>query len=66
MGGVGPGMKRGGGSHLSLAQALVLDGKLPEARKEYARLLTLWSPANPDLPPLKQARVEMTRLLAHP
>jgi len=52
-------------AHLNLARALVLEGKPTDARAEYAQFLTMWSAADADLPPLKQARVEMARLLAH-
>jgi tetratricopeptide (TPR) repeat protein len=53
-------------AHLNLARALAFESKLPEARAEYAQFLTMWSGADPDLPPLKQARTEMARLSAHP
>ena len=53
-------------AHLNLARALVLEGKLTDARAEYDQFLTAWSAADPDLPPLKQARAEMARLFAHP
>jgi hypothetical protein len=36
------------GSHLNPARSLVIDGKQPEVQAEYARLLTIWSAADPD------------------
>jgi len=48
-------------SHLNLARALVLQNKPAEARAEYTQLLAIWGAADLDLPPLKQAKVEMER-----
>jgi hypothetical protein len=49
-------------SHLGLAQAAVLNDDPATARESYQRFLTLWKNADPDLAPLKQARVEYARL----
>lgn len=49
-------------AHLNLARALATEHKDAEARAEYAGFLALWKTADPDLPPLKQARDEMALL----
>jgi tetratricopeptide (TPR) repeat protein len=49
-------------AHLGLAQAAALNGDTAQARQWYQAFLTLWKDADPDLAPLKQARVELTRL----
>lgn len=51
-------------AHLNLARALVLESKPAEARAEYGQFLAMWSNADTDLPPLKQARAEMQKLPA--
>ena len=48
--------------HLGLARAYAMEGKKPEAREEYETLFALWKNADPDLPVLKQARVDYGRL----
>jgi tetratricopeptide (TPR) repeat protein len=48
--------------HLGLARAYAMEGKEPEARKEYETLFALWKDADPNLPVLKQARTEYARL----
>jgi DNA-binding winged helix-turn-helix (wHTH) protein/tetratricopeptide (TPR) repeat protein len=53
-------------AHLNLARILVLQRKPSEARAEYARFFDMWSHADPDLPPVRQARSEMQRLPAQP
>jgi len=49
-------------AHLNLARALTLENQLADARAEYAAFLAMWSNADADLPPLKQARAEMLKL----
>jgi tetratricopeptide (TPR) repeat protein len=51
-------------AHLNLARALKLENKIAEARAEYALFLSIWSNADPDLPPLKEARTEWQQLAA--
>jgi tetratricopeptide (TPR) repeat protein len=53
-------------AHLNLARALTLDHKPDRAKAEYAEFLREWSAADPDLPPLKQARAELDQLPTHP
>jgi tetratricopeptide (TPR) repeat protein len=49
-------------AHLNLARALKHQNKPSEAKAEYARFLEIWNVADADLPPLKQARTEMSQL----
>jgi tetratricopeptide (TPR) repeat protein len=44
--------------HLGLARAYAMEGKKPQARREYDTLFALWKNADTDLPALKQARAE--------
>jgi DNA-binding winged helix-turn-helix (wHTH) protein/tetratricopeptide (TPR) repeat protein len=45
-------------AHLQLARAEIIDGDKAAAQKEYAEFLALWKDADPDLPILRQARLE--------
>lgn len=49
-------------ARLSLARAYVLQGDLAKARAEYEDLLALWRHADTDIPVLKQAWAEYSRL----
>ncbi len=49
-------------ARLQLARAWVLAGKAAEAKASYQSFLALWKDADPDIPILKQARTEYTRL----
>jgi hypothetical protein len=49
-------------AHLNLARSLALEKHPAEARAEYVNFLAIWSTADSDLLPLKQARGEMQRL----
>jgi uncharacterized membrane-anchored protein len=49
-------------SHLGNARAAVLKGDEAEARKSYGEMLAMWKDADPDLTPLKEARLESSRL----
>jgi DNA-binding winged helix-turn-helix (wHTH) protein/Flp pilus assembly protein TadD len=49
--------------HLGLARAYMQQNKTAEARHEYETFFALWHEADSDLPVLKQARSEYTRLL---
>jgi tetratricopeptide (TPR) repeat protein len=49
-------------AHLGLARALASEGNRADARQAYQAFLTLWKDADPDLLPLKEARVEFARL----
>jgi tetratricopeptide (TPR) repeat protein len=49
-------------SHLGNARAAVLRGDEAEARKSYGEMLAMWKDADPDLTPLKEARLESSRL----
>jgi predicted Zn-dependent protease len=50
--------------HLGLARAYTQQNKTAEARHEYETFFALWHEADSDLPVLKQAHAEYTRLLA--
>jgi DNA-binding winged helix-turn-helix (wHTH) protein len=49
-------------AHLGLGRAYALSGDRTKARAEYQDFLALWKDADPDVPILKQARVEYSRL----
>jgi len=49
-------------ARLGLAQALVLQGETPKAKAAYEDFLTLWKDADPDIPILKQAKAEYSKL----
>jgi eukaryotic-like serine/threonine-protein kinase len=49
-------------AHLQLARAYALQGDLEEARSKYRDFLALWKDADPDIPILKQAKVEYSKL----
>jgi eukaryotic-like serine/threonine-protein kinase len=49
-------------AHLELARALALSGDGARAKTAYQEFLTLWKDADPDLPVLRQAKVEYSNL----
>jgi hypothetical protein len=49
-------------AHLGLARAYALEGDMSKARSGYQEFFTLWKDADPDLPILKQAKVEYAKL----
>jgi serine/threonine protein kinase/tetratricopeptide (TPR) repeat protein len=49
-------------AHLGLARAYVLQGDTAKARTAYQDFLVLWKDADPDIPILKQAKAEYTKL----
>ena len=49
-------------ARLGLARAYVLQGDTPKARAAYQNFLTLWKDADPDIPILKEAKVEYAKL----
>jgi eukaryotic-like serine/threonine-protein kinase len=49
-------------SRLQLARAEVMMGDMDGGRKQYMDFLTLWKDADPDIPILKQAKVEYGKL----
>jgi eukaryotic-like serine/threonine-protein kinase len=49
-------------AHLQLGRAYVMSGDTPKARTAYQDFLALWKDADPDVPILKQAKVEYTKL----
>ena len=49
-------------AHLQLARAAKMSGDIDQARKHYQDFLALWKDADPDIPILKQAKVEYGRL----
>jgi hypothetical protein len=49
-------------ARLELARALALAGERDRAREAYDEFLRAWAEADPDLPVLRQARVERLRL----
>jgi hypothetical protein len=49
-------------AHLGLARAARLANDEGTVRKAYEDLFALWSEADPDLKPLKEARLEYSRL----
>jgi hypothetical protein len=49
-------------ARLQLARAVALSGDTMKAKSAYNDLLTLWKNADPDIPVLKEARAEYSRL----
>jgi serine/threonine protein kinase/tetratricopeptide (TPR) repeat protein len=49
-------------AHLQLARAYKSSGDLPNSRQAYLHFLTLWNDADPDIPILKEAKVEYAKL----
>lgn len=49
-------------AHLGIARAYVLQGDTAKARSAYADFLALWKDADPDVPILKPAKAEYTKL----
>jgi tetratricopeptide (TPR) repeat protein len=49
-------------AHLGLARSYTLQGDIPKARAAYSDFLSLWKNADPDVPLLKQAKVEFAKL----
>jgi eukaryotic-like serine/threonine-protein kinase len=49
-------------AHLGLARAYVLSGDTTRARNAYQDFLALWKDADPDIPILKEAKAEYTKL----
>ncbi len=49
-------------SHVGLGRAAMLAGDVDQARRSYEAFFALWSDADPDLAPLKEARLEYARL----
>jgi len=49
-------------AHLGLARAYVVSGETARARGKYKDFLTLWKDADPDIPVLKQAKIEYAKL----
>ena len=48
--------------HLELGRAYALSGDTAKAKTAYQALLTLWKEADPDIPILKEAKVEYAKL----
>jgi eukaryotic-like serine/threonine-protein kinase len=49
-------------AHLQLGRAYALSGETTKAKAAYRDFLTLWKDADPDIPILKQAKVEYAKL----
>jgi eukaryotic-like serine/threonine-protein kinase len=49
-------------AHLQLGRAYALAGDKDKAKSAYNDFLTLWRDADPDVPVLKEAKVEYTKL----
>jgi tetratricopeptide (TPR) repeat protein len=49
-------------AHLQLGRAYVVSGDMTKAKNSYKDFLTLWKDADPDLPVLKQANAEYSKL----
>jgi len=49
-------------AHLQLARAYALSGDKTQAKSAYQEFLALWKDADPDIPILKQAKVEYAKL----
>jgi eukaryotic-like serine/threonine-protein kinase len=52
-------------AHLGLARAYVLQGDVNKAQASYRDFLALWKDADPDIPILREAKVEYTKLPAN-
>ena len=53
---------KGALAHLQLGRAQAMSGDKDAARKSYRDFLSLWKDADPDIPILKEAKAEYTRL----
>ncbi len=53
-------------AHLGLARAFAVQGDKAKAKAAYQDFLTLWKEADPDIPVLKQAKVEYAKLQQFP
>jgi hypothetical protein len=53
-------------AHLGLARAFAVQGDKAKAKAAYQDFLTLWKDADPDIPVLKQAKVEYAKLQQFP
>jgi hypothetical protein len=49
-------------AHLQLGRALLLSGDAPKARTAYQDFFTLWKDADADIPILKQAKLEFSKI----
>jgi len=49
-------------AHLQLGRAYAMLGDTAKSRAAYQDFLTLWKDADPDIPILKQAKVEYAKL----
>jgi eukaryotic-like serine/threonine-protein kinase len=49
-------------AHLGLGRAYVIQGDIPKAKAAYQDFLTLWKDADSDIPVLRQAKAEYTKL----
>jgi eukaryotic-like serine/threonine-protein kinase len=49
-------------ARLQLGRAYVMSGEIARARAAYQDFLTLWKDADPDIPILKQAKVDYGKL----
>jgi eukaryotic-like serine/threonine-protein kinase len=49
-------------ARLNIARAYALEGEMAKARSSYQEFLTLWQNADADIPVLKQAKIEFTKL----
>jgi cytochrome c-type biogenesis protein CcmH/NrfG len=49
-------------AHLQLGRAYAMQGDIAKAKAAYQDFLTLWKDADPDIPILKQAKIEYARL----
>jgi tetratricopeptide (TPR) repeat protein len=49
-------------AHLQIGRAYAMAGDTPKAKAAYQDFFTLWKDADPDIPVLKQAKAEYTRL----
>jgi DNA-binding winged helix-turn-helix (wHTH) protein/tetratricopeptide (TPR) repeat protein len=49
-------------AHLQIARAFTMRGDMSKARSEYQDLLALWKDADPDVPVLQQAKMELAKL----
>jgi serine/threonine protein kinase len=49
-------------AHLGLARAYALEGDTPKARAAYLHFLTLWKDADTDVPILKEAKAEYSKM----
>ena len=52
----------GGLAHLQIGRAYAMSGDIAKAKAAYQVFLTLWKDADPDIPILKEAKMEYARL----